>query len=424
MNKLWLTSLILLISLSLIMAGCCNSGQSSTSASGKKVIRIYQGKVEIADALAKLKVEYEKEHPDVELQIQSVGGGTDYAASLKAKFAAGDIPDIFTNGGDEELNLWQEYLEDLSDQPWVKNIVDGAADQISKDGKIYGQPNGLEGYGFIYNKDIFKKVGITEVPTTIDELRAACEKLQAAGYTPFSNGFQEWWVLGNHNVTIPFAHQSDPTQFVEDLDNGTAQIPGNEKFNEWLNLLDLMVKYGNANPLTTDYNTQVTLFANGKAAMMQQGNWTQVQIDGIKPNMNIGLMPMPINNNKEENDRLFVRVPNNWVIYNQSPVKQEAKDFLNWLVTSDTGKRYITDEFKFVPAFKNIPTTDKQLGPIGADIVRYNDAGKILPWIFPKFPMGLSKDYASTMQQYLVGELSKEDMLQQMQEQWVNLQLR
>ncbi|WP_322923515.1 ABC transporter substrate-binding protein [Paenibacillus campi] len=424
MKKRWLTPLLLLTVLALVVAGCGNDNDSHLSASGKKVIQIYQGKVEIADALARLKVEYEKQHPDVELQIQSVGGGADYAASLKAKFAAGDVPDIFTNGGDEEMNLWLEYLEDLSDQPWVNDLVDGAAAQISKDGHIYGQPNGLEGFGFIYNKDIFAKVGITQVPTTIDELRAVCEKLKAAGYTPFSNGFQEWWVLGNHNVTIPFSHQPDPDKFIQELDNGTAQIPGNEKFNEWLNLLDLMVKYGNPNPLTTDYNTQVTLFADGKAAMMQQGNWTQVQIDGIKPNMNIGLMPMPINDNKEENDRVFVRVPNNWVIYKDSPVKKEAKQFLNWLVTSDTGRHYITDEFKFVPAFKSIKTTDKQLGPIGADIVRYNEAGKTLPWIFPKFPMGLSKDYASTMQAYLAGELTRAEMLQQMQEQWVNLQLR
>ncbi|WP_458120285.1 ABC transporter substrate-binding protein [Paenibacillus sp. Z6-24] len=424
MKKLWLIPLTVLLSLSLLIAGCGNQQGGNLTADGKKVIHIYQGKVEIADALNKLKAEYEKEHPDVELEIQSVGGGADYAASLKAKFAAGDEPDIFTNGGDEEMNLWLEYLEDMSDQPWVKNIVDGAAEQISKDGHIYGQPNGLEGYGFIYNKDIFKKVGITEVPTTIDELRGACEKLKAAGYTPFSNGFQEWWVLGNHNVTIPFAHQDDPNAFLEQLDNGTAQIPGNVKFDEWLNLFDLMVKYGNANPLTTDYNTQVTLFANGKAAMMQQGNWTQVQIDGIKPDMNIGLMPMPINNNKEENDRVYVRVPNNWVVNKNSPVKEEAKEFLNWLVSSETGKRYITDEFKFIPAFKNIPTSDKQLGPIGADIVKYNNEGKILPWIFPKFPMGLSKDYASTMQAYLAGELDRQGMLQQMQEQWVNLQLR
>lgn len=422
MKKILLLPLTLLFGLATVLSGCGN--QNTEDAGGTKTIHIYQYKVEISDALAKLKVEYEKTHPGVKLDIQSVGGGSDYAASLKAKFASGDEPDIFSNGGYEEMNLWFEYMEDLSDQPWVSDLVDGAKESISRDGHIYGQPIGLEGYGFIYNKDIFDKVGIKELPTTLEELQAVCEKLKAAGYIPFSNAFQEWWVLGNHNSNIPFAHQKDPVQFLQQLDAGTAQIPGNEKFTDWLNLVDLMVKYGNSNPLTTDYNTQVTLFANGKAAMMQQGNWTQVQIDGIKPNMNIGLMPIPINNDKQENDRLFVSVPNNWVVNKNSPVKAEAKEFLNWLVTSDTGKHYITDEFKFIPAFKSIPTTDKQLGPIGSDIVKYNEAGKTLQWVFPRFATGLTKDYGSTIQAYIAGELTRDEMLEQMQAEWVNLQLR
>ena len=46
--------------------------------------------------------------------------------------------------------------------------------------------------------------------------------------------------------------------------------------------------------------------------MMQQGNWTQVQIDGINPDLNLGMLPMPITN--EPNDKLFVGVPNYWVV--------------------------------------------------------------------------------------------------------------
>ena len=81
--------------------------------------------------------------------------------------------------------------------------------------------------------------------------------------------------------------------------------------------------------------------------MMQQGNWTQVQIDGIDPDLNLGILPMPINN--EPNDKLFVGVPNYWVVNKNSQVKPEAKEFLEWLVTSDIGKQYMTKEFKFIP---------------------------------------------------------------------------
>ena len=76
-------------------------------------------------------------------------------------------------------------------------------------------------------------------------------------------------------------------------------------FKQWPNLLDLTLKYGNDNPLTTDYKTQVTNFATGKAAMMQQGNWTQVDIDKLDPNIEFGILPMPIGDKGDKLDQFM-----------------------------------------------------------------------------------------------------------------------
>ena len=64
-----------------------------------------------------------RKKPNVKIQIETVGGGADYGAALKAKFNSGDKPDIFNNGGFSDLDQWIENLEDLSDQPWVKDLV-------------------------------------------------------------------------------------------------------------------------------------------------------------------------------------------------------------------------------------------------------------------------------------------------------------
>lgn len=267
-EKTALLVISLMVLLACTLAGC---GNTKAQQSETKTIHIYQFKVEISEPLNKLKAEYEKTHPGIKLDIQSVGGGTDYGASLKAKFASGDQPDIFTNEGYQDRDTWLEYLEDLSDQPWVKDLDDFARKPMTVNGKIYGQPMNLEGFGFVYNKDLFKKAGITKLPQTIDELEEAAKRLKAAGIIPFANGYAEWWVLGNHFINIPFARQPNPESYVADLNKGTARIPGNPVFDQWVKLLDLTIKYGNRNPLTTDYNTQVTLFSTGKAAMMHQG---------------------------------------------------------------------------------------------------------------------------------------------------------
>ncbi|MED4600740.1 ABC transporter substrate-binding protein [Paenibacillus validus] len=414
-----------------VAAGCAKKeeapstgGTEGNAGAAKNVtLKMFQFKVEIAEPLAKLAAEYEKANPGVKIQIDTVGGGADYGAALMAKFNSGDKPDIFNNGGFSDLDKWIEHLEDLSAEPWVKDLVDVAKEPMTKDGKLYGQPLNLEGYGFLYNKDLFAQAGITETPKTISQLEDAAKKLQAKNITPFVNGYAEWWVLGNHFVNLPFAYQPDPNKFIADLNSGAAKIPGNPVFDQWVKLFDLQLQYGNKNPLQTDYKTQVTEFATGKAAMTQQGNWTQLQLTQTNPNLKVGFLPMPISDDAAANDKLPVGVPNNWVINKNSPNKEEAKKFLNWLVTSDMGKKYIVEEFKFIPAFKSIPADEKILGPLAADIIRYSKDNKTLSWNWFKFPGGeaSSKKFAATMQAYVAKQKTKDQMLTEFQQTWDSL---
>ncbi len=432
MKRFTKLSLIIALVLSLFAVGCAKKDDTTaspnpTNATGgeaKEVtLKIFQFKVEIADQLSKLVAEYQKENPNVKIQVDTVGGGADYGAALLAKFNSNDKPDIFNNGGFSDLDKWIENLEDLSNEPWVKDLVDVAKEPMTKDGKLYGQPLNLEGYGFLYNKDLFAKAGITDTPKTLTQLEDAAKKLQAAGIQPFVNGYGEWWVLGNHFVNIPFAQQPDSNAFIDGLNKGTAKIPGNKAFEDWVKLFDLQIAYGNKNPLQTDYNTQVTDFATGKAAMTQQGNWTQVKITETNPDINIGFLPMPISDDAEANDKLPVGVPNNWVINKNSEVKDEAKKFLNWMVTSEIGKKYITEEFKFIPAFKTIPADAKVLGPLAADIIAYSKEGKTISWNWFKFPGGeaTSKKFGDIMQAYIAKSKTKDQMLNEFQTTWDSL---
>ncbi|WP_068773651.1 ABC transporter substrate-binding protein [Paenibacillus sp. FJAT-26967] len=428
-NRKWLALGLTTALVGGLLAGCGDKDAGTTPGStadggDKKTVKLkmFQFKVEIAEALTKLIAEYEKE-TGVKIEVQTVGGGADYGAALKAKFNSDDKPDIFNNGGNADMEVWQEHLEDLSDQPWVKDLAQGAGDPMTKDGKIYGMPIGLEGYGYIYNKDLFQQAGITELPKTITQLEEAAKKLQAKNITPFVNGYGEWWVLGNHFVNVPFANQADPDKFIKDLNAGAAKIPGNAAFDNWVKLFDLTLKYGNKNPLQTDYNTQVTEFATGKAAMTQQGNWTQVQISKTNPNINIGFLPMPISDDAAASDKLLVGVPNNWVVNKNSANKEEAKKFLNWLVNSDMGKKYITNEFKFIPAVKTIPVDEKVVGPLAADIMKYVKEDKILSWNWFKFPSGeaTSKKFGDIMQGYVGKQVNKDQMLTEFQKTWDSL---
>ncbi|MGG2024855.1 ABC transporter substrate-binding protein [Gottfriedia sp. S16(2024)] len=419
-NKLFKSIAVLSTSM-LLFTGCNNKKQETKkpSAGEKITLNIFQFKAEIAKDLEALAKEYQKENKNVTVKVQTVGGGADYGAALKAQFASGNEPDIFNNGGYQEAVTWKDKLEDLSDQDWVKDLYPETEKPMTVGGKLLGMPMNTEGYGFIYNKDLFDKAGITQLPKTLTELDATAKKLKDAGITPFSIGYGEWWILGIHLLNIPFAQQPDPDKFIADLNAGKVKISDNDKFKEFIKLFDLTIKYGNKNPLTTDYNTQVTNFASGKTAMMQQGNWTQGMIDGITPNMKLGLLPMPINDDKNAMDKIPVGVPNNWVVNKNSKNKEEAKKFLNWMVSSDTGKKYIVEKFRFIPAVKTIE--GKGLGPIADDIQKYSTDGKVLSWNWFKYPNGATNEFGASMQAYVGGQKNPQQLLQSLQDSWDKL---
>ncbi|NQX47529.1 extracellular solute-binding protein [Paenibacillus tritici] len=419
--------------MSLVLAACggnsTNNNASNSASNGSagkpsgevKTVKIFQFKTEIVEGLNELKVEFEKEHPNIKLDIQTVGGGADYGAALKTKFASGDAPDIFSNGGYAEMELWADKLEDLSDQPWVKDLIPLAAEPMTKDGKTYGMPMNLEGIGYVYNKDLFAKAGIKETPKTITELEEAAKKLQAIDVTPFGNAYQEWWLLGIQGISVAFAQQDNVDEFISGLNAGTASIVGNEKFKDWSNLLNLTVKYGQKNPLTTDANTHLALFANGETAMMQEGNWAQTLVDNITPDMNIGMFPMPINDDAAMNDKLSVGVPANLVVNKESGSKEEAKTFLNWLVTSDMGKEYIVKKWKFIPALSTIPATPEDIGLLGADVWNYVQEGKVYGLQASKFPDGVTQEFASSIQEMIAGKVDEAGWEKSMQAAWDKL---
>lgn len=405
------------------LTACGANGETranGTGAGASKTVtlEVLNPKVEISTQFEQMVKEYEKENPQVKIHVSTIGGGADDRADLKAKFAAGAGPDIFTNGGYEEVKLWKDYLEDLSDQPWVKNAYDYALEPMKLDGKIYGMPVNLEGYGFIYNKDLFAKAGIQTLPKTLTELKAASEKLDAAGITPFAVGYSEAWILGVHMLNIAFAQQPDPDAFIKGLSDGAQTIAGNQKFKDLIQLLDLTLKYGNKNPLTTDYNTEVTMFAAGQTAMIQQGNWVQPMLDQLQPGMKVGFLPMPIND-EPGNDKLAIGVPNNWAINKKATddKKAEAKKFLNWMVNSERGQQYMTEQFKFIPAFKNIKTDN--LGPLASDLIQYSKENKTLSWNWYKYPAGAASEFGPAMQAYVGKQFNPDQLLEEFQKSWI-----
>src|SRR5690606_5611429 len=146
-------------------------------------------------------------NPDIKVDVQVINrNDTDKQADTMIQ--NGQVPDILQTGdysGFVADGLLYKVDEVLS--PEVSgDMLEKFAEFGKVDGTAYGIPFVSSARALFYNKDLFDQAGVAEPPKTWDELKAAAEKLKAAGVSqPFGLplGQEEaqaesfLWMLGN-----------------------------------------------------------------------------------------------------------------------------------------------------------------------------------------------------------------------------------
>lgn len=436
-RKLLALTLAVTSMLTFTMTGCGKSSEvanNKNEKTEKTEVNIFQFKVEVAKELQNAANEYMKEKPDVKINIETVGGGEDYGAALKAKFQSGKEPTVFNVGGPQDVEDWKAKLEDLTKEPWVEKAFPGMLDGATMDGKVYALPFNVEGYGLIYNKRIFQAAGIDgskidsyakleEAVKTLDskiksgQLKKDFPKLEAV----FEFPAKEKWVTGLHTSNAALGQE-----FKNSIDSYKAKTVEFKYGEGYKKLLDLQANYSpngkSKEKLNAiDYATQVDQgIAIERVAIVQQGNWIYGGVKGIDEKVaeNLDILPMSIQGGKE--DCIPVGIPMHWAINkNQSDKsKAAAKDFLNWLYTSDKGKDFVANKFFFIPALKGYENYKPQ-DSLGKAIQRYVEAGKTTPWVFMGYPTGWGENVlGANIQKYLSGKMTWDELVKDSKAQW------
>lgn len=410
----------------LALTACGAKKEEAPKVEEKKpvTIDIYQFKVEIAEQLDALAKEYMTENPNVTINIETVGGGADYGASLRAKMASGSEPTIFNVGGPQDVSDWKDKLTDLSDLQAVKNAFDGATAGATVEGKVYGLPFTSEGYGLIYNKKLFEKAGIdASAITSFAKLEEAVKTLDSKKAdlgieAVFATAGKETWVTGLHFSNAALSNEFD--NVFAAFNSKSVEFKQSEGMKK---LFDLQINYAKKPVNSVDYSTQVEkLFSLGKVAIMQQGNWTLGAIKGIDPELaaNVGFLPMPIIGGKE--DAIPVGIPMYWTVNNKKDADTQAaaKEFLNWMYTSDKGKDAVVNQFGFIPPYKGFEAENLQpKDALAKDIMKYASAGKTMQWVFMGYPSGWGMEKLGVdLQKYVDGKMTWDQVVENGKKTW------
>lgn len=397
-------------------------------------VDIFQFKVEIVEALEKAVELYEAENPNVKINLQTVGGGDDYGAALRAQFQSGNEPDIYNVGGPQDVSDWMGRLEDLSDAPWADKVLDGVASGVTVDGAVYGLPYNIEGYGLAYNKAIFEAAGVDASSIdTFDEFEAALKtikmKIESGELegefplleAPVSFAAAETWVTGLHASNGAFANEFESSLEAYDAEN--IEFKHADAYKAYL---DLMADYSanaenKAKMNSVDYATQVDEgIAIERVAVIQQGNWIYGGVAGIDQKVadNLGFLPLPMKGVRE--DSIAIGVPMYWSINSGAPDadKAAAKDFLNWLYTSEEGKKLVVNEMFFIPPLSGYDDV-QPADPLAQDIMMYANEGRTMPWVFMGYPtdwgMGI---LGEQVQKYYAGAATWEEVVETVKAKW------
>ncbi len=280
-----------------LLAAACSSGDdnepgtdsTTTSGGGDKDVTItWWHNSNTGDGKTyydKVAADFEAANPGVTIDVNAMQH-EDMVTKLEAAFQAGDAPDVYMERGGGEL-------ADHVAAGLTKDISDSAADTIAKlggsvggfqvDGKTYALPFSLGVVGFWYNKALFEQAGITDVPTSWDDMYDVIDTLKGAGIEPISVGAGDKWPAAHYWYYFSLRECSEDTLkgAVTSLD---FSDPCFVKAGEDLEKL-IAAEPFNAGFLTTPAQTGATsasgLLATGKVAIEMQGHWEPGVMQGL-----------------------------------------------------------------------------------------------------------------------------------------------
>lgn len=411
-NKKFVTGMTFAATMSLLAAcgggGGDEGGSEGGSGEESQGISIFQTKVEISEQLEAAAEAYTEE---TGVPVEVIGTtGDDYAQQLQIRLNNGTGPSIFSVQNTEVAERLESYLYDLNDEEFVTNIAPDM--ELMLDDRLVGVPYSVEGFGIVYNKEMVDPADIADYDSFVSTL----EDFNAEGINGFGLSSEAYFLIG-HISNYPFSIQEDPVEFMEQLSNGEVTLTETEEFQRFGEFMEA-IRDNTPTPLNTTYDTQVGDFAAGQTAMIHQGNWAAGMLEEFEVDFEYGMAPFPL----EGNDKLAVGVGSNWAV---NADKEQAEidaaiEFLDWLHNSETGQRFVVEEFGFIPAMTNIEAGD--LDPLSQAVLEASNSGETIPWAHNYYPANVvPNDFTPVAESFFVNEdMTGEELVENLQAAWEN----
>lgn len=361
---------------------------------------------------------FEEANPGVTINIQSIQN-EDMDGKLQTALNSGDAPDIFMARGGGKLADVVEAGQamDLSDaltQETRDALGEAALSAFTIDGAVYGVPTAVLPGGIYYSKDLFEQAGITETPTTIDELDDAVDQLKAAGVQPIALGAKDAWPAAHWYYFFALRECSQDTM---------AQAAKDMSFDDecWTKAGEDLQEFAGTEPFNEGYLTTTAqqgagssagMIANHQAAMELMGAWDPGVIASLTPDQqplaDLGWFPFPAVDGGDGDPTAMMGGVDGFTCFVDAPAA--CADFLNFIAEKENQEGY-AEAFVTLPASKDAQSvvTDPALQDV---LASYNDAAYVSVWLDTLFGQNVGNALNTSVVEMLAGSGSPDAIVE------------
>lgn len=330
---------------------------------------------------------FEAENPGVTIEVQSIQN-EDMDGRLQTAVNSGDMPDIFmARGGGKLADVVAagavKDLTDLISDDVRADYGDGVFSAFTVEGSVYGLPVAVLPGGIFYSEDLFAAAGVSETPTTLDELVTATDALEDSGVEPIALGAMDAW---------PAAHWYYFFALRECGQDVITDVATSLDFSDdcWLAAGEDLADFAATEPFNDGYLTtsaqqgagsSAGLVANHQAAMELMGGWDVGVIASLTPDeqplADLSWFPFPAVDGGDGDPTAMMGGVDGFACAVDAP--SACEDFLNFIASTEWQEKYAT-AYQAIPAAKSAQgaVADPALEPLMA---AYNDSSYVVLWL-------------------------------------------
>lgn len=398
--------LINVVVATLVVATVALSGRSFVAAAPVKAsvtlnVASWSAAPQEEAAVKKLLAAFTKKY-HVQTKYQVING--DYPTAMKARIAAGTLPDVFYLNSDVAQDFIQtgklhslDFLKNEKSYDY-KALYPSLVKGFMWKGHVYAIPKDQSTLALYYNKDMFKAAGISKPPTTWSQFTSdACKltnKSKKVYGAVISADVARYWAFvyaaggkvfnGNHTKVV--------------IDNPGAKAA--------LTFYAGLVQKGCA-ALPTDVGATWNgdAFDKGLAAMVFEGNWLTQPTQQATPAIHFGIAPLP-KGPKTRGNLAFTAA---WAMAANTKHFKQAAELMSFL-TNANGEKLWDKYSGYLPARKNVsyPKSSK----VFMEQVRYSK-----DFFFPPHGTTMETPMGTDIQKVMQGQMSVATALSDMQSQ-------